>query len=464
MRAGGWGPSSLIALEHMGGPRERRVEGTASDWREKVADLNLLAIECRPGPGAQSLSRLAGLPDDAFAHDGQITKREVRAATLAALGPLPGELLWDVALGLGLDRHRMAARRRRRRGCAPSPWSATPRAPRMAAQNAAALGVPELEVVLDEAPGGAAKLPSPDAVFLGGGLGDPRIFDACWQRAQDPAGRLVANAVTLAGEAALLALADGTAASSPGIAVSRAEPLGGRQRAFRPLMPVTQLALPRSRHDRARQPRAGGPMRCWLLLCLGLYLPGIASLPVMDRDEARFAQATRQMLESGDFLDIRFQDEARNNKPAGIYWLQAAAVAALSDCRKRRHLALSPAVACWARQAAVLLTFAFGARLVGRPRGALRRGAPCRLAGSRRRGASRQDRCRAALRRRSRRKARSAEIYRAAPARRRPLTAGRSCSGRAEGVAILVKGPVAPGLALLTARDVERSPSATRAG
>ena len=66
------------------------------------------------------------------------------------------------------------------------------------------------------------------------------------------------------------------------------------------------------------------------LLCLCLYLPGIAAIPVTDRDEARFAQATRQMLESGDFLHIRFQDEARNNKPAGIYWLQAAAVGALS--------------------------------------------------------------------------------------------------------------------------------------
>jgi 4-amino-4-deoxy-L-arabinose transferase-like glycosyltransferase len=66
------------------------------------------------------------------------------------------------------------------------------------------------------------------------------------------------------------------------------------------------------------------------LLCLALYLPGIVSFPPFDRDEARFAQATRQMLETGDFVRIRFQDEARNNKPVGIYWLQAAAVAAFS--------------------------------------------------------------------------------------------------------------------------------------
>src|SRR3954454_15795448 len=74
-------------------------------------------------------------------------------------------------------------------------------------------------------------------------------------------------------------------------------------------------------------------VRPYLLLagfCLLLYLPGIASIPPLDRDEARFAQATRQMLETGDFLRIRFQDEARNKKPAGIYWLQAASVAAFS--------------------------------------------------------------------------------------------------------------------------------------
>jgi 4-amino-4-deoxy-L-arabinose transferase-like glycosyltransferase len=107
------------------------------------------------------------------------------------------------------------------------------------------------------------------------------------------------------------------------------------------------------------------PYALLLLLCVGLYLPGIASLPVMDRDEARFAQATRQMLESGDYLRIRFQAEARNKKPAAIYWLQAASVAALSN---------PESTAIWPYRVpsflgaagAVLLTFAFGARLVGR--------------------------------------------------------------------------------------------------
>ncbi len=238
MRAAGWGPSVLVALEHMGGPRERRVEGSAEDWQEKVADLNLLAIECRPGPGARPWSRLAGLPDDAFAHDGQITKREMRAATLAALGPLPGELLWDVGAGSG-----SIAIEWLRSGFAMRAVAVerTPARAALAAQNAAALGVPELEIVVGAAPDALEGLPVPDAVFLGGSLANPAVFDACW-RALKPSGRLVANAVTLAGEAALLALADVHGGELVRIAVSRAEQLG-RQRAFRPLLPVTQLAL-----------------------------------------------------------------------------------------------------------------------------------------------------------------------------------------------------------------------------
>src|SRR6266853_939377 len=97
-------------------------------------------------------------------------------------------------------------------------------------------------------------------------------------------------------------------------------------------------------------------------LCLFLYLPGISAIPALDRDEARFAQATRQMLETGDFLRIRFQDEARNKKPAGIYWLQAISVSAFST---------PAATAIWPYRlpslmggiAAVLLTFAIGGAL-----------------------------------------------------------------------------------------------------
>jgi 4-amino-4-deoxy-L-arabinose transferase-like glycosyltransferase len=108
------------------------------------------------------------------------------------------------------------------------------------------------------------------------------------------------------------------------------------------------------------------PFLLLVLLSLGLYVPGIAALPVLDRDEARFAQASRQMLESGDLLRIRFQDEARNKKPAGIYWLQAGVVALASD---------AGSAAIWPYRlpsllgatAAVLLTFALGRALVGAP-------------------------------------------------------------------------------------------------
>jgi 4-amino-4-deoxy-L-arabinose transferase-like glycosyltransferase len=105
------------------------------------------------------------------------------------------------------------------------------------------------------------------------------------------------------------------------------------------------------------------PYALLIALCLVLYLPGIAAIPPLDRDEARFAQATRQMLVTGDFLRIRFQDEARNKKPAGIYWLQSASVSLFSD---------PESTAIWPYRLpslvggtlAVLLTFIFGARLV----------------------------------------------------------------------------------------------------
>src|SRR6185369_7331189 len=102
-------------------------------------------------------------------------------------------------------------------------------------------------------------------------------------------------------------------------------------------------------------------------LCLALYVPGIAAIPPLDRDEARFAQATRQMLETGDFLRIRFQDEARNKKPAGIYWLQAASVAAFSTPESSAIWPYRlPSVA--GALIAALLVFAVGdALLVGNP-------------------------------------------------------------------------------------------------
>ncbi|HXQ52590.1 MAG TPA: precorrin-6y C5,15-methyltransferase (decarboxylating) subunit CbiE [Stellaceae bacterium] len=243
LRAAGWDPSALTVLEHMGGPREGRRDGTAADWGEaRVADLNLLAIECRPGPGAIIRSRLAGLPDDAFDHDGQVTKREVRAATLASLAPLPGELLWDIGAGCGSVAIEWLRAGQAMRVIA---VERDPARVALIARNAAALGVPDLEMREGSAPAAFADLPRPDAVFWGGGLSDGEIFAEAWH-ALRPGGRLVANAVTLEGEAQLLRIAARHGGDLTRIAVARADALGG-YRAFRPLLTVTQLALRKDR-------------------------------------------------------------------------------------------------------------------------------------------------------------------------------------------------------------------------
>ncbi len=235
----GWGPSRLTVLERLGGAKERRLDGTAENWPHPPgADLNTLAIECRPGPKAQALSRVPGLPDYAFVHDGQLTKREVRAATLAALAPLPGQLLWDVGAGCGS----IAIEWRRAEISARAIAIERDTARRdLIQRNASALGVPGFEIVAGEAPGALQGLPAPDAIFIGGGLSVDGLAEACL-KALKPRGRLVSNAVTVEGEARLLALHAKHGGQLTRIAVSRAEPVGPFQ-GWRPLMPVTQWVL-----------------------------------------------------------------------------------------------------------------------------------------------------------------------------------------------------------------------------
>ena len=234
----GWGESALTVLERMGGPRERRIEERAGSWSEsRVADLNTVAVECVAGRSARILSRLAGLPDGAYRHDGQITKRVVRAATLAALAPLTGETLWDVGAGCGS----IGIEWLRGGGGRAIAIERDPARLALIAENAAMLGVPELDIVPGEAPAALADLPTPDAVFLGGGTGVPGVFEQVWSRLR-PGGRLVANAVTVASEARLAAWHAQHGGRLTRIAVSEAEPLGGGH-AWRPLMPVTQLCV-----------------------------------------------------------------------------------------------------------------------------------------------------------------------------------------------------------------------------
>jgi len=238
LRARGYGQSRMTLLARMGGPQEARLDGLAASWDAKDApDLNVVAVDCVADPGVPLLARVPGLPDDAFRNDGQLTKRELRAATLAALAPVPGQRLWDVGAGCGsiaIEWLRAEPRA--------SAIAIERKAERIAliAENVAALGVPELEIKQGEAPAALDGLASPDAVFIGGGLGAAGVFETCWN-ALSSGGRLAANAVTLEGEAALFAWHGQVGGSLTRIAVSRAAPLGGRT-AWRPLMPVTQFA------------------------------------------------------------------------------------------------------------------------------------------------------------------------------------------------------------------------------
>ena len=233
-----WGPSLLTVLEHLGGNAERRVEGTAQEWADrKTADLNTIAVECRGRPGKRGLPQLAGLPDDVFEHDGQLTKREIRAATLAALAPVWGETLWDVGAGCGSVAIEWL---RAGENLSAAAIERDPARAEMIARNAAALGVPELRIINGAAPQALNGLTAPDAIFVGGGIADPNLLPALWEKLR-PGGRLVANVISVEGERAVL---DGQArygGSLTRLAVSRAEPLGGRH-AWRPMIAVTQWA------------------------------------------------------------------------------------------------------------------------------------------------------------------------------------------------------------------------------
>lgn len=231
----GFGPSRLHVLEAMGGPRERHRTARACDFgEEECAPLNLLAIDVAADPGAATLP-LAGLGDDLFEHDGQITKREIRAVTLAALAPRRGELLWDVGAGSGSVAIEWMLRHPTLRAIA---VEARPDRADRIRRNAEALGVPGLDVREATAPGGLAGLPKPDAIFLGGGGTDPGVLEAAIG-ALAPGGRLVANGVTLAMQALLAETAGSLGGSLVTLSVARAVPVGGMT-AWRPAMPVVQ--------------------------------------------------------------------------------------------------------------------------------------------------------------------------------------------------------------------------------
>jgi precorrin-6B C5,15-methyltransferase / cobalt-precorrin-6B C5,C15-methyltransferase len=230
----GFGGSKVTVLADLGG--EQEAVGPA-DGRPH-SRLAIIAIDCRLDAGAAPLPRVPGLSDDAFEHDGQITKREIRALALAALAPVPGQLLWDVGAGsgsVGIEWMRVHPASRT--------IAVEPRPDRREriARNAAALGVPGLVVVPGSAPDALSGLPRPDAVFVGGGVTDDGVVRSCWD-ALAAGGRLVANAVTIEGQAVLADWWRRTGGTLTRLGVERAEGLGAFT-AWRPALPVVQWSI-----------------------------------------------------------------------------------------------------------------------------------------------------------------------------------------------------------------------------
>ncbi|NJM67801.1 MAG: precorrin-6y C5,15-methyltransferase (decarboxylating) subunit CbiE [Acaryochloris sp. RU_4_1] len=242
----GYGNSQITVLEHLGGPHEHLSTAVASTWTTTaLADLNTIAIHahltlpslCFPTPLPLS-PHTPGLPDTAYHHDGQLTKREVRALTLSALAPIPGQLLWDVGAGCGSIAIEWMRCDRRCRAIAIEPQ---PTRLQYIANNATALGVPHLKIVAGAAPVALQELPEPDAIFIGGGLTTSGLLETCWQ-ALRPGGHLVANAVTVESEQKLLQWQGKLGGNLTRIAIQRAEPVG-QFLGWKAMVPVTQWAV-----------------------------------------------------------------------------------------------------------------------------------------------------------------------------------------------------------------------------
>lgn len=233
----GFGASQLQVLEHLGGPLERRIAGRAEAWSlTEAAALNLVAIEVLSETGEAGLPLTPGLPDDAYRHDGQLTKRDVRAVTLARLAPRPGELLWDVGAGCGSIGIEWA---RSHPSCRALAVEADAGRQAHILYNRDHLGAPALQLVAGQAPEALAGLATPDAIFIGGGLTAPGVLDACWT-ALRPGGRLLANAVTLQTEAALVAFRERHGGDLTRLQVAQAQPLGAFD-TWRAALPITLL-------------------------------------------------------------------------------------------------------------------------------------------------------------------------------------------------------------------------------
>ncbi|MBN3508880.1 precorrin-6y C5,15-methyltransferase (decarboxylating) subunit CbiE [Mycolicibacterium nivoides] len=230
----GRGDSELTVLEQLGGPGERRHDGTARDWATSpvdVDDLNVVAVAYLPDE-----RRAQALPDEAFAHDGQLTKQSIRAVTLAALGPRPGELLWDVGSGSGsiaIEWSRSAP------GCSAVAFERDEQRRDRILGNVKAFGV-RVEV-RGGAPESLDGAPEPAVIFVGGGVTQPGLLQACFDRLPS-GGRLVVNAVTLESESVVAQWYSKEGGEVRRYQHYRGGAVGGFT-GWRPALPVTQWAV-----------------------------------------------------------------------------------------------------------------------------------------------------------------------------------------------------------------------------
>jgi len=231
----GRGDSEITVLEQLGGPAERRRSATAREWATRppgdVDDLNVIAVRYLPDE-----RRFAVMPDEAYANDGQITKQPMRALTLTALAPRPGELLWDVGAGSGSIAIEWC---RSGPGCRAIAFERDEERRKRISENTVAFGVP-VEVTFD-APESFESVPPPAAIFIGGGLTQAGLLEACYGRLP-VGGRLVANAVTVESEAVIAQWYSRYGGEVVRFDYQRGEPLGGFT-GWRPAMPVTQWSV-----------------------------------------------------------------------------------------------------------------------------------------------------------------------------------------------------------------------------
>lgn len=235
----GFGSSRLTVLEALGGPRERiRVTTAAGFALDHIESPVALAIEAVAEPAAIIIPHVAGLPDELFQHDGQLTKREIRAVSLSTLAPRGGELLWDIGAGSGAIGIEWLLAHPANRAIG---IEAREDRLQTARANAHSLGVPHFDLRLGSAPDALKDLPTPDAVFIGGGAGREGVLDAVWQ-ALPPGGRLVINSVTLETEAVLIGWQARHGGTLLRLSVERAGPVGGLT-GWRAAMPIVQWSV-----------------------------------------------------------------------------------------------------------------------------------------------------------------------------------------------------------------------------